>query len=148
VESLNVFGADSPEEAADRLVNVVGVALIIDGGVSLGKGLFVKPPAEPMAASTNVTRRPSSFRKATVRDAWENAKDGPTGGKLCPTCGKEASVPPGGAPRDWDIDHQPAWSKRDLSDMTRKEVLDEYNRGTRLECPHCNRGRGNREVAP
>ncbi|WP_415774431.1 GH-E family nuclease [Paraburkholderia sp. J94] len=53
----------------------------------------------------------------------------------------------GPRPRDWDIDHQPAWSKRDLTDgTTRKEVLDEYNTGARLECPSCNRSRGAKSV--
>lgn len=93
-----------------------------------------------------VTRRPGSFRKATVRNAWDSAAPGPTGGKVCPTCGKEVQVPPGKgtakAPRDWDVDHQPPWATRDLTGKTRQEVLDDYNTGTRLECPSCNRSRG------
>jgi RHS repeat-associated protein len=94
--------------------------------------------------SDPITKRPSGFRKKTVQDAWDDAADGPTGGKRCPTCGEEVEVPPGEGPRDWDIDHQPPWSQRDLTEKTRKEILDEYNRGTRLECPHCNRRRGAR----
>jgi RHS repeat-associated protein len=94
--------------------------------------------------SDPITKRPSGFRKKTVQDAWDDAADGPTGGKRCPTCGEEVEVPPGEGPRDWDIDHQPPWSQRDLTERTRKEILDEYNRGTRLECPHCNRRRGAR----
>ncbi|WP_082320140.1 GH-E family nuclease [Ralstonia solanacearum] len=53
-----------------------------------------------------------------------------------------ATVAPGQGRRDWDIDHQPPWSQRDLTGMTRSQVLDEYNKGTRLECPSCNRSRG------
>jgi filamentous hemagglutinin len=45
-------------------------------------------------------------------------------------------------PRDWDLDHQPAWSKRKKDGKSRKEILDDYNTGTRLECPKCNRSRG------
>ncbi|MBK7706083.1 MAG: hypothetical protein IPJ30_09950 [Acidobacteria bacterium] len=43
----------------------------------------------------------------------------------------------------WDVDHQPPWSLRNLTNLTRKEVLDEFNRGTRMDCVPCNRGRGN-----
>jgi filamentous hemagglutinin len=91
-----------------------------------------------------VTRRPGSFRKKTLQEAWDNAPDGSGGGKSCPTCDREINVRPGekGNRRDWDADHQPPWSKRDLSGKTRKEVLDEYNDGVRLECPSCNRSRG------
>lgn len=91
----------------------------------------------------DATRRPRNFRKQTVQDAWDNAANGSKPGtKACPTCGKDVEVAPGQGPRDWDIDHQPPWSQRDLDGMTRPEVLDDYNRGTRLECPSCNRGRG------
>jgi filamentous hemagglutinin len=91
----------------------------------------------------SLTKRPSSFRKKTLQDAWENASPGSQQGtKACPTCGTDIEVAPGQGRRDWDIDHQLPWSKRDLSDMSRKEVLDEFNRGTRLECPGCNRSRG------
>nr|WP_082240002.1 HNH/ENDO VII family nuclease [Ralstonia pseudosolanacearum] len=93
--------------------------------------------------SSGVTSRPSGFRKKTVQDAWANAADGSTpGAKECPTCGKDVTVAPGQGRRDWDIDHQPPWSQRDLTGMTRSQVLDEYNKGTRLECPSCNRSRG------
>lgn len=51
-------------------------------------------------------------------------------------------VPPfSGQRRDWDIDHVP-----ELGDNpTRPEALDNYNSGTRLECPACNRSRGDRD---
>jgi hypothetical protein len=87
-------------------------------------------------------KRPSGFRKQTIQDAWDNAANGPTGGKLCPTCDTEVNVPPGTGPRDWHLDHQPPWSQRDHTGMTRQQVLDDYNSGTRLECPHCNMSGG------
>lgn len=97
-----------------------------------------------------LTPRPR-FRTGTVDDAWANATPGPSGGRLCPTCGDEVRVPPRSGPRDWDIDHQPPWSQRtgplsENPDLTRAEVIDEYQRGTRLECPRCNRGRGARPL--
>lgn len=102
--------------------------------------------SEAKPAGPDVSNRPSSFRRATEVDAWASAADGPTGGKLCPTCGMEVKIPPGKGtrekPRDWDVDHQPPWSKRDHNGWTREEILDDYNRGTRLECPQCNRSRG------
>ncbi|QUJ67388.1 hypothetical protein KDD30_15340 [Photobacterium sp. GJ3] len=42
-------------------------------------------------------------------------------------------------PDGWDVDHQPKWKDRDLEGKSRKDVLDEYNRETRLPCPSCNR---------
>lgn len=93
--------------------------------------------------ATDPTSRPSGFRKQTVTDAWDNATDGSAEGtKACPTCGKDVTVAPGQGARDWDVDHQPPWSQRDLTGMTRQEVINEYNSGTRLECPSCNRSRG------
>ena len=44
---------------------------------------------------TNVKGKVTSrggFRKNTVQNAWDNAKNGPSGGKLCPTCNKEVKV--------------------------------------------------------
>ncbi|SEU13293.1 DUF637 domain-containing protein, partial [Pseudomonas graminis] len=95
--------------------------------------------------AADVTKRPSGFRKKTVQDSWDNAANGSAPGtKECPTCNKDVSVAPGEGRRDWDVDHQPPWSQRDLSGKTRSEVLDDYNKGTRLECPSCNRSRGAR----
>lgn len=97
------------------------------------------------AASTaaDVAKRPRSFRKKTVEDAWDNAPVGSRPDtKACPTCRKDVEVAPGEGHRDWDVDHQPPWSKRDMSGKDRKGVLDDYNTGTRLECPGCNRSRG------
>ncbi|MCR8851116.1 GH-E family nuclease [Rossellomorea sp. SC111] len=87
------------------------------------------------------------FRKKTVQNAWDNAEPGPNGGKLCPTCKNEVNVKPySGENRDWDVDHTPAWTNREFPpNVTRKEVLDNYQEGTRLECPVCNRRRGNRD---
>ena len=95
-----------------------------------------------------VDSRPSGFRKGTVQEAWDSATDGSqAGSKACPTCGKDVTVAPGEGRRDWDVDHQPPWSERDLSGKTRGDVLDEYNRGTRLECPSCNRSRGKKPAS-
>ena len=98
------------------------------------------------ACGGSAGKRPRYYRKKTLTDAWDAAADGPNGGKLCPTCGSERKVPPHtGRPRDWDVSHRPSWSRRDHRGMTRKEVLDDYNKGTGLECPECNRPRGNRD---
>jgi RHS repeat-associated protein len=87
-----------------------------------------------------VTKRPSRVRKGTEQQNWDDAEDGPTGGKLCPDCHEEVHSQPGETFKDWDNDHNPAWRDRDLRGKTRKEVLDEYNRKTRLRCIPCNRG--------
>lgn len=91
------------------------------------------------AGQKDVTRRPSRVRTGTEQGNWENAENGETGGKTCPTCGKEVSSKPGERNKDWDNDHNPPWRDRDLSGKDRKGVLDEYNRDTRLRCVNCNR---------
>jgi RHS repeat-associated protein len=87
------------------------------------------------------TSRPSSPRKGTVQKAWDKAANGRNGGKACPDCGKEVNVEPnGGKPRDWDVNHSPKWSDREFSpDATREDVINDYQKGTDLKCPTCNR---------
>ena len=93
----------------------------------------------------DVKKRPSSFRKKTFKDSWDNAKDGKKKGtKKCSTCDKDVEGNPYNKEKrngenGWDNDHQPKWKDRDLSGKTRKEVLDEYNKNTRLRCRKCNR---------
>ncbi|AXO87791.1 hypothetical protein DZC75_07105 [Pseudomonas parafulva] len=112
-----------------------------NGGVKGGGGLADVPASK----AADVTKRPSGFKKQTVKDSLDNAATGSTPEtKACPTCGRDVTVAPGQGRRDWDVDHQPPWSQRDLSGKTRSEVLDEYNQGTRLECPSCNRSSGAR----
>lgn len=49
-----------------------------------------------------------------------------------------------GAPRDWDMSHNPSWTNREFpADVTREEVINNYNTGVMLECPTCNRSAGN-----
>jgi RHS repeat-associated protein len=81
------------------------------------------------------------FRKGTQASMWENAEPGPSAGRLCPSCGKEVHVPPNsGSARDWDGSHNPSWTNREFpANASRKEVLDNYNTGSSLECVSCNR---------
>lgn len=80
-----------------------------------------------------------------MKDSWDNAASGSKpNSKQCPDCGKDVFGNPHNKEKrnqrdGWDNDHQPKWKDRDLSKMDRKEVLDEYNKGTRLRCPGCNR---------
>lgn len=98
----------------------------------------------------------ASFRKSTVKDNWKTA---PTGinksTRKCPTCGKSVGTTKTkkvGGKRQyvWESDHTGAtWAQRKAYmqsrekatgvKYTRKEVLDEYNRNTRLQCSSCNR---------
>lgn len=97
-------------------------------------------------ARGEVTSR-GSFRVRTLRSAWEDAADGPNDGRLCPTCGTEVNVPPGAGSRDWDVSHNPSWTNREFPpDVTRQEVRNNYQEGTSLECPSCNRSGGNNDA--
>jgi HNH/ENDO VII superfamily nuclease with conserved GHE residues len=121
----------------------VGLGASIGGFIGWGVGAItdiLRGTWSDNVYSSDTTDRPSGFRKGTVQGAWDNAEDGQNGAKVCPTCGGEVKVAPGGGPRDWDVDHQPKWGDRDLSGLDRKGVLDNYNKGTRLRCPPCNRG--------
>jgi RHS repeat-associated protein len=134
-------------QALAYVTRAAGVALSINDladGVPPGGGLAgVEAKAAGSAAcdvAKDVTKRPSSFRKKTVQDSWDNAAEGSKSGtKACPTCGKDVEIAPGQGRRDWDVDHQPKWKDRDLSGMDRKQVLDKYNKDVRLRCPSCNR---------
>ena len=95
-----------------------------------------------------------SWRKSTIVDAEAQAKAANNGDLLCATCGKDVSekiiVETRNGPierRGYDLDHYPeTWEKR-VENMksrpvepTRKDVLDEYNRDVRVQCPGCNQG--------
>lgn len=48
--------------------------------------------------------------------------------------------PNSGSPRDWDVNHSPKWSDREFPpDATREDVINDYQKGTDLNCPTCNR---------
>ncbi|AKU20484.1 NBR1-Ig-like domain-containing protein [Massilia sp. NR 4-1] len=108
-----------------------------DSGATGGENTAEESKADDKAK--DVTKRPSRVRKGTERSNWDNAENGTNGGKKCPTCDKEVNSPPNSKNKDWDNDHDPKWSERDLKGMDRKGVLNEYNRNTRLRCVNCNR---------
>jgi len=89
-------------------------------------------------------KRPSGFRKKTCEKAWDEAEDGSTDNtKKCPDCGKDVEGNPHKKEKrngddGWDVDHQPKIKDRKPKE-TRKEVLDDYNDGTKLRCRGCNR---------
>lgn len=103
-------------------------------------GLLVHNALCGTNAPGEITSR-GSFREGTLEDVWDEAADGPNGGKLCPYCGEEVQVAPDDAlPRDWDVNHVEPWSERTFPDnVTRQQVLDDYNDGVELSCPSCNR---------
>ncbi|MBL8298439.1 MAG: hypothetical protein JNN30_08840 [Rhodanobacteraceae bacterium] len=125
---------------------------IVGGGGDGGGGkrriivrTFPEPPPKLIPGtnkSGQLTSR-STFQNGTVVDAWDSARPGPNGGRLCPTCSAEVKGDPRtGAPRDWDVSHSPSWVNRLFRhDATRQEVIDNYQEGVKLECAHCNRSR-------
>lgn len=96
----------------------------------------------------------SGFRKRARQSAVDDAPKNISGEMICPTCGKvipEAIIQDTvNGPRKrvgYDLDHYPdTWAERveQLKQRdpppTRKEVLEEYNRDLRVQCPKCNQG--------
>ncbi|MGW7363622.1 LamG-like jellyroll fold domain-containing protein [Streptomyces sp. NPDC054841] len=119
------------------------------------------PDADGMVSGTNAdghTTSRAGFRVGTLRDAWDDAQTVTTrngqAGKLCerrgPKCvGVVFGNPHNGDGRagEWDGGHFPeSWTNRKFpSGTSREEVIDDYQRGVRVECIPCNRGAGNRE---
>lgn len=123
-------------------------------------GILVHNPskcAKPKKAKDPFDR--ATFRKGTLNAEWNSAKAGTAAGsKQCPTCKKDVfklrTSKRKGKPvkkKGWDSDHTGAtWAKRveymkklqskTGKTYTRKQILNEYNRNTRLQCHHCNRG--------
>ena len=71
---------------------VLGTAAVV--GVARGVGALAAKGAAARSSTTGLTARPRSFQKSTVQAAWDSAADGPNGGKLCPTCDREAEASP------------------------------------------------------
>jgi HNH/ENDO VII superfamily nuclease with conserved GHE residues len=109
-------------------------------------------PAQIQKSTTY--KRPSTFWKQTVDDAFGGLPDSASGVKECPGCGAEITgkkYPVLGKDgkvrmvRDFDIDHiNKIWADRAMElearGATREEVIEEYNRFVRALCPPCNRG--------
>ena len=112
---------------------------------------LAKAEANALAKTEAKTAKRGSFRKGTVKDSWDNAKNGSKPNtKQCPTCKKDVEGNPHNkekrnGPNGWDMSHNPSWTKRDHTGMTRKEQLDDYNKGAPLECASCNRSGGNND---
>jgi filamentous hemagglutinin len=155
----NAPGPNDPLYKSDQSGKLIAnTALAVTSLKAIFPTEGLSPPdqrdATPSLTGTNergqVTSR-ADFRKRTVQDAWDNAEPSQSGGRVCPTCRTDVEVEPfSGRPRDWDVSHDPSWTRREFpADVTRKNVRDNYQQGTGLECPSCNRGRGNRdEIRP
>jgi RHS repeat-associated protein len=93
-----------------------------------------------------------SWRKSTLVNAEKASRLANDGKLLCSTCGKDVSekitIETKNGPqkrRGYDLDHYPiTWAER-ITDMKnwsvkaiRKDVIDEYNKKVRVQCPECN----------
>ncbi len=94
----------------------------------------------------NVIEPRPKFRKKTIENALKDAPDGADGVKICPTCGTKMTGEKVNGKRDFDVDHHTkTWAqrKKELAkkpNLNRKEVIDEYQKDVRAQCPRCNRG--------
>ncbi|HYN22750.1 MAG TPA: polymorphic toxin-type HINT domain-containing protein, partial [Thermoanaerobaculia bacterium] len=101
----------------------------------------------------------ATFRKATLQNEWKSAPKVSQNTRKCPTCPAtvtkkinkkgEVVIKSKGVPKGYDSDHIGAtWAERRNYMVqrekatgfryNRKEILDEYNRSTRLQCSVCN----------
>jgi RHS repeat-associated protein len=86
-----------------------------------------------------------AFWVETEHHAWRAAADGPNGTKLCPTCDTKITGTKIRGVRDFDLDHYvQTWAqlKIELSripGLTRRQVIEAYQRNVRVQCPGCNR---------
>ncbi|MCL5802137.1 MAG: RHS repeat-associated core domain-containing protein [Gammaproteobacteria bacterium] len=124
---------------------------VTDPTGEIGEGLLAKLAAKGIQDAEKLFAR-AKLRIQSLRDIWNRAPDGPTGGKLCETCGKEVTVPPGsGKARDWHGDHYPEKSAEIINKAaeetlrtgvppSRNELLDKLNdtSNLRVRCPECN----------
>ncbi|HEX9062034.1 MAG TPA: GH-E family nuclease [Clostridia bacterium] len=121
------------------------------GGSEAGKGLIESKIADGAKNNDSLYSR-GGFRKSARQNAVDSAPRNTSGEMICPTCGEEI---PATIVQDtvkglrtrvgYDLDHYPdTWAERVQALMggetppTRKEVLDEYNRDLRVQCPECN----------
>jgi hypothetical protein len=109
--------------------------------------------AKPKSSGDALYAR-GKFRKSARINAENAAPKNKNGEMLCPTCGKvipkKITQETVNGPRQrvgYDLDHYPdTWSERvdkfKQREMppTRAEVLNEYNRELRVQCPKCNEG--------
>ena len=98
-------------------------------------------PLEGLEGTSNISSRPSGFRRGIAATVWDRAQVGPNGGRLCSTCGKELFWKPGeGRLGVWEVDHNPKWRLR-IFTGTRREVLNNFNdlETLRVRCILCNR---------
>src|SRR5262249_51525676 len=114
------------------------------------------PPSSAGASDTLYAR--GSFRKSTLETAKQEAPRNEAGEMTCPTCERvmpeRITIETKKGPverRGFDLDHfQKTWAQR-VKEMreqaaatgrepSRKEVLDEYNKLVRAQCPECNQG--------
>jgi hypothetical protein len=147
---LDARGKDA--EGAAHFAAFVALAVLGDslfaegaGAVTLEVGTATRGLNAVKPVVTNTAKRAHWWKRA-LDAAWAAAKPGPTGGRLCPTCGKEVKVAPRTRrPRDWDMNHSEIpWSLRILGPRTRRGEIENYQEGVSLECVNCNRGGGNR----
>jgi RHS repeat-associated protein len=106
------------------------------------------PPGQPQNRQRGTNKRgqknsrPSGYRKGHAQKVYSEAKDGPTGGKMCSTCDTEIHWDGESKPRPFHIDHageEGKWAERTLpDDSTRKDWLDLFHQGTRIRCIACN----------
>lgn len=138
--------AEVPSKALMRLGKFFD-STIAASGRSLG------PEANTPPVDESLYNR-GSWRTGTRTDAEANAPRNENGDMICPTCGDD--IPDvivretRNGPQErvgYDLDHYPdTWADR-VDEMqtrdvppARTEVLDEYNRDVRVQCPGCNQG--------
>lgn len=103
-----------------------------------------KQVAAPLTRKSVFEPRPK-FRKGTTANALHEAPRNHRGEIVCPTCDRKITGQKVNGRRDFDLDHNPPWSKKKSKMQqidpppTRAHVRDEYQKDVRVQCPGCNR---------
>lgn len=125
----------APSAHAGKIFRFIGKAAVV---------YSIKKAVAKKTAKLAIEPRPK-FRKSTIENAKNNAKHNPDGTMDCPTCETKITGGKVNNKRDFDVDHKPTWNSRKKAmrevdpPLTRKEVVDEYQRNVRIQCPECNR---------
>jgi RHS repeat-associated protein len=132
--------------AGSWMNSVGGEGTFAQGRAGVGSAQALRAAVKPLSGGRyknvppNARRRPK-LRKHILELAYEQAPSNEASQKVCPAC-KEIVLEGTGRGRNWHVDHYPdRWVDRIRKmpeNVSRSEVIDAYQTGTRAACNICN----------